>query len=164
MFNLNIWLSSNDSDIHDSAIFRVVFSKPGLVYNGYDWQAPYLKYGENGSTDDDSDPIITDLPIMLDADILSGVGYPAGVVDVELSNAADDNFSTGLLATLSIEVPESWGNLPDSIIIDVIPDTFADGFSVIPTTSGPSFTVNIPEPASLSLVALGSLCLWRRKN
>ena len=160
-FDLDIVLTSDGSDVHDSAIFQVVFSKPSLSYNSYTWYSPYL----NGTDDDDSTPIIGDLPLILDADTLSGAGYPAGVVDIELSNTADSDFVIGTLATLTLEVPSGWSTIPDSVLISIVPDTFADGFATIPTTAGQEFTLNIvPEPASLGLLAIGSLAAFRRKR
>jgi hypothetical protein len=84
---LTIDLDSNAGDEHVLSLFRVVFSSPGLIYESYAWaQPPYA----NGTPDDDSRPVIGELPVLLTAETLSGLGYADGVVDIELSNVTED--------------------------------------------------------------------------
>ncbi len=143
-FSLDLVLTSDGSDEHNSAIFRVVFSSGGLSYESYAWTAPYA----TGTTDDDSKPLIADLPTVLTADTLSGPGYPAGTVDIELSNVlASATFGTGTLATMTITVPASYSG-SNSVTISVAPDTFADGFTEINTIAGPSFKLTTVDPCA----------------
>ena len=101
-FQLDIELSSDASDQINSAILRLVFSDAGLQYNAYDWSDPF----EDGSITDDSTPGTPELPALIDADSLAGVGYPAGVVDVELSNVilTSSRFGSGVLISLTLVV------------------------------------------------------------
>ncbi len=138
-FNLDIRLETDNSDIHDSAIFRLVFSKPGLEYLSYYWSSPY----PNETDDDDSTPIISDLPIVIKADSLAGIGYPSNTVDIELSNSADTDFNSGLLVKLTLKVPESWQSIYEMMAVSIIPDTLADGFRVINSVSGSPMTLKI---------------------
>lgn len=164
--NLNLGLTSDSSDTHTSAIFRVVFSSPGLTYQSYLWQAPY----SNTSGDDDSTPRAEQLPVTLTADTLSGPSFPPGVVDVELSNVVESGtFGQGSLVTLTLGVPAGYTG-PDSITISAAPDTFANGFDEIVTTAGPPFTLTIvPEPSAAvlgcaALLALSGRSLHRRQR
>ena len=163
-FDLFIHLGSDASDQHNSAIFRVVFEHwstgqpvAGLSYEDYDWQTPYENRSE-GSFDDDSRPLDTDLPLLLDADTLSGPGYPTGSVDVELSNLlGGGHFGTGDLVKLKLGVPLQFAT-PYRIRIRVVPDTIADGFTIIPVAAGTDFLL-VPEPTGLLVLALGVLFL-----
>ena len=163
--DLDIHLTSDAADEHTSAIFSLVFSKPGLVYEGYAWTAPY----SNGTDDDDSKPLAGILPQTLDSDTLTGLGYPADTVDVELSNATNGGtvppagFGTGTVATVTLRVPADYSPVPDTITIGVDPDTLADGFNTVDTTPGPAFELTIlPEPASIALLAVGGLAMALR--
>lgn len=160
-FPLEIGLSSNASDAHNSSIFRVLFSSGGLTYNSYEWKTPYA----NGTTDDDSKPLNNTLPKLLAADTLTGVAYPAGVVDVELSNVIDSGtFGHGTLVTLTLGVPANYTG-PETVTISVVSDTIASGFTEVPTAVGSDFVLTItPEPASLWLLAFGGLGLMRSRR
>ncbi len=67
-FTLDFELTSDAGDVHDSAVLQVVFTEPGLIYEAYDWTAPYSPLY------DDSDPLSADLSVILDGDTLSGSG------------------------------------------------------------------------------------------
>lgn len=155
-------LTSDTSDVHNSAIFRVVFSHAGLRYLGYSWANPYL----NGTIDDDSKPLNGGLPLLLDASTLSGVGYPEDIVDVELSNVlpVGPNFGSGTIALLQLEVPADFTGASD-IEIAVVPDQIALNGDDLPTSSGGVLTLIIPSPASaLGLAGVGCLASARRRR
>lgn len=165
--DLDILLTTSAADEHTSAILRLVFSEPGLLYEGYTWAAPYA----NGTIDDDSKPLAGGLPLVLGADTLSGAGYPAGMVDVELSNVTDGGagppppFGVGVLVTVTLRVPAGYQPAPGTITIGVAPDTLASGFGVIDAAAGPGFELTVtPEPATLALLLAGGLALAIRRR
>jgi hypothetical protein len=145
-FDLDVVLTSNEADEHDSAIFRLVFSAPGLSYEGYTW----LEQHVNNTANDDSKPQYQMLPLRLDAATLAGNFYPTGVVDVELSNltGARAKFSSGTIVRISLSVPSDYVG-PTSVTISAVPDTFSDGFRSIQTTSGASLELSILATSGL---------------
>ncbi len=154
---VDVGLTSNTSDVHNSAIFRVVFSEPGIEYVGYTWRPPY------GTTFDASTPSAVSLPAILSATTLDGAAYPAGVADVELSNVTDSGvFSSGVIAQLLVRVPIGWSG-SGSVQVTVVPDTIANGFDVVPTTSGGALTLVIPTPGSMALALVGVVGALRRR-
>lgn len=151
-FGLDIVLASDAAEVHNSSIFRLVFSDSGLWYDRYAWSAPY----ETGSIFDDSSPFIDDLSVQIDALTLAGVGYETGVIDIELSNVVPSGgvFGDGLLVSLDFTVPADLA--PGSLFIDVAPDAFANGFGKIATTAGTTFELLIvPSPGGFGLILLG---------
>ena len=135
-FTVAVELSSNGMDQHNSAIFRVVFSDPGLVLEGYTWGAPY----ENGTVTDFSTPRLNTLPQLIDADT-----YDNGdsAVDMYMSNVNAAPFGIGTLLTLDVLVPADYAG-PNQVSLQVVPDTLSLGFPpAVPTISGPVFTVNM---------------------
>lgn len=161
-FALDLVLSTAANDKSNSAIFQVRFTEPGLMYEDYAWAAPYMDYDPLLPLDD-STPLLPDLPAEITPDLLSGPGYLPNLSDVELSNVLlSGTFGAGTLATLTLHVPENYGFV-GSIYVSAAPDTFANGFSVIPTTAGQVFElIVVPEPASVGLL-LGLLPLMRRR-
>lgn len=160
-FDLDVMLASDAGDVHNSAIFRVVFSEPGLVYESYSWSSPY----DTGSIFDDSAPFIDDVAVVLDALTLSGIGYPDGVVDVELSNvvAGGGVFGEGLLASLTLSVPRDFAT--GSFFISLMPDTIANGFDEIETTSRSAFElIVVPGPGGLAVITAGCACRVSRRK
>jgi hypothetical protein len=160
---LDAVLTSDAADVHDSAIFRMIFTMPGLTYPSYSWASPYT----NGPPYDDSTPILGDLPVTLDEDTLSGTGYPSGVVDIEMSNVLiGSTFGEGTLVSLDLTVPAGFG-YQGSLYIAASPDTFADGYTEISTTAGQVFElIVVPEPstcAALLAVTLGFALRSRRR-
>ncbi|MCA9309585.1 MAG: hypothetical protein KDA21_00130 [Phycisphaerales bacterium] len=160
-FQLDIELSSDASDQINSAILRLVFSDAGLQYNAYDWSDPF----EDGSITDDSTPGTPELPALIDADSLAGVGYPAGVVDVELSNVilTSSRFGSGVLISLTLTVPSDWAG-EDTVVISTIPDTLANGFNEVMATPGQAFTLVIPTPAASLLAGAAGWVVVRRRR
>lgn len=157
---VEVLLASDAMNTHNSAIYRVEFSSGGLEYMDYAWSAPYL----NSTIDDDSKPLRSQLPAILNVDTLSGVGYPAGVVDVELSNVlpAGGAFGSGLLTTLTIKVPSSYSG-PDAVLLSLVPDQVALNGIEIPTQAGTAFTIVIPGCGTACSLLCG-LMLTRRQR
>lgn len=150
-FTLDLELASDSGDTHDSAILQIIFTRPGLSYEAYTWGAPYT----NDPLYDDSTPDFAALPTLIDADTFVDPLNPS-LIDVELSNVLiGDDFGVGTLASLTLHVPDDYG-FQGALYIAVQPDTFADGFNVVPTTGGQVFELNIiPEPTMLALLLLG---------
>lgn len=158
---LQIAITADASETHNSAIFRVNFSAPGLRYMGYEWENPYL----NGSLDDDSKPLGGTLPVVLDDLLLSGVGYPAGVVDVEFSNVlpVGPNFGSGIIATLTLQVPDAYNGAPE-IQISLAPDQIALNGNDVSTRTGGFFTLVVPSPSVSAVFLVAASGLLNRKR
>lgn len=160
-FTVDLVLTSEDASEHISAIFRVEFSLPGLIYKSYEWNSPY----STGTVDDESVPKSLDLPIVLTADLVAGPGYPNDAVDLELSNVTDYGmFETGRIASLTLAVPSDAQDA--NVTVSVVPGVFDDGFSEVTAAPGNNLLVVIvPEPGGLALLAvLGTIVLsrWRK--
>lgn len=151
--NLDVMLSTRTGATHNSAIFRLVSSAPGLVYESYNWHAPYL----NGTVDDDSKPLRRDLPAALSAATLQGPGYPANAVDLELSNVTGDDgsFGAGKLVSVALRVPADYTG-PSTIEISAVPTALANGFDLEPTTAAGPFTLHVAPPPPAYSVSLSS--------
>lgn len=158
-FTLDLILTSDAGDEHLSSEFRLLFSQPGLTYLDYMWGVGYT----TGGIDDVSVPFIDNLPAIIDE---NSYGSPADI-DLYFSNLTDDGevFGEGVITSLTLMVPAEWEPVPDSIDIWVVPELFFDGFYAIPTTAGPTFTLNIvPVPATLCLFGGAALFARRRKR
>ncbi|MBL8745522.1 MAG: hypothetical protein JNK58_04105 [Phycisphaerae bacterium] len=161
---LQVAITADSSETHNSAIFRVLFSSAGLRYMGYSWSSPYL----NGTLDDDSKPLGGSLPVVLDDLTLTGVGYPAGVVDVELSNVlpVGPNFGSGIIARMTLQVPETYNGAPE-VQISLAPDEIALNGSTVSTRTGGFFNLIIPSPSVSAggfLVAASGLLNRKRRR
>lgn len=162
-FTLDVSIAADGSEQHNSSIFRVVFSMGGLRYLGYEWSSPYL----NGTIDDDSKPLDSSLPVVLGDLTLAGVGYPAGVVDVELSNVLPigPNFGSGIVVSLLLQVPEDYDGA-DEVLISLAPDQIALNGDEVSTRTGEAFTLVVPSGGwgALSTVVLCGLSARRRRG
>lgn len=160
---LDIAITADAAETHNSAVFRVEFSAPGLRYAGYEWESPYL----NGTLDDDSKPLGFSLPVLLDDLLLSGVGYPDNVVDIELSNVLPigPNFGSGMVAHLTIQVPEMFAGAPN-VLISLVPDQIALNGAEISTRTSGSFNLIIPSPSvsALFLVTVSGVLTRRGRR
>ena len=148
-FTIDVNVSSDAGDLFNSAIFRLEFSSPGLLYESYWWAAPF----STGSIFDQSKPGMGGLGTAITAATLAGPTYPAGIVDVELANAAVGSFSGGLLARLTVAIPEDFVAGP--LTVSVVPDTMAKGLLEVETVAGDGLTIQIlPIPAPATVAAL----------
>jgi hypothetical protein len=142
---LDLSLLTSAADRHNSAVLRLQFSAPGLIYKGYEWQTPY----RNGDDHDDSKPLRSGLPVLLEA---ASASEPDGGIEVELSNVVplgglETRFASGTFVKLTLEIPADY-NGPETVKIGVEPDVFADGFRAVRTTAGPVFNLKIaPSPS-----------------
>jgi hypothetical protein len=166
-FVLAISLAGDLDDVHTSAIFRTVFSASGLTLVGYSWSEPYITSG----IFDDSTPGAASLPLFLTAETLQGTGYPADTIDIEFSNVTGNGsapppaFSTGTLLTLMLRLDGDVATLPNQITIDLVPDTFANGFEQVEVMTGEAFEiVVVPAPATALLALVATLTMHRRRR
>lgn len=159
-FDLDIALTSGAADQSNSAVFRIVFSDPGLVLNSYTWKAPYTN---PLPVDDGSTPKLTALPVTLTSSTYATPGEP-GTIDINLDHVlSSGKFTSGPLLTLTLTVPANYSG-PGTISITPVPDTFADGFATVTTTGGPAFVLAVPEPSSLGVLLLVSVAALRRRR
>jgi hypothetical protein len=147
-FSLDIAITGAAGDRHQAAVFQVVFSFAGLEYDAYSWAEPYA----NGTLDDFSTPDDSMLPLLLDADSLSGPAFPTGVTDIDMQNVLPlgaPDFTSGRIVTLTLRVPADWSG-PDQVQISVIPDQFTRFVGgqefAVPATAGTPFTLVVPAP------------------
>jgi hypothetical protein len=158
-FVVDLVLTSGAGDLHNAAVFQVEFSEPGLIYTGYEWQAPYL----NGTLDDFSTPLASDLPQALTASTFNNPLRP-GVVDVDLQNVlpAGPDFGVGLLVRLFLTVPADYAGAPE-IEIRAVPDLLSLGFEDVPTSAGPALSIFVPGPGTL-MVSSGIMVAGLRRR
>ena len=158
-FTLDFLLSSDAADESFTATFEIIFSKSGLELKDYAWTSPY----DTGGSNDASTPAIGSL-----SEILSATTYgDASAVDIELSNALDTGkFADGTLLSMDIIIPSDFPLGDVTIGVGDSPEFFnANEFGLVPTSPGTDFTLTVtPEPATLSLLALGGLAMIRRRR
>ncbi len=166
-FDLDFILSSADPDVaHQKCVFDVLFEQPGLEYLSYSWQWPYV----TGSASDDSEPALADLPVVIDADTLSGPGHDPSDIDVRLANRTKDYelFTTGHLVTMTLKVPDDYA-FRGSMLITAVPITFLRKYYCHCwkeiCTEGEDFELTvIPEPATVVLLAAGGAVVAARRR
>ena len=135
-FTTVIALESSLPIIYNSALFRVVLTRPGIAVNAYQWADPF----ETGGPFDFSLPGMQ-LPQAVDADTLAGPTYPEGVLDVEFASFLPvGDRGTGTVVEVDFTIP---ANLApgETVFITAVPDTFAFGVLTIPTAAGTVLTV-----------------------
>jgi hypothetical protein len=123
-FDLEVTLSSDTADRHDSAVLQIVFSASGLVLQDYQWSAPYATGGE----DDISFPAHSTLPVAIEAKTATGSALPAEAVDLFLSNliSVPGSFGTGSILRLRLLAPATYVG-PEDLILSLGEVTLAEG-------------------------------------
>ncbi len=133
---------------HDSFVFDVTFSAPGLFYASYDLDPTAFSTGEG---EDYSIPAISEL-LADPAYRITAASYtppfPSNDVDIHFDALtaldADGNpfvFETGVLVRIDLSVPPGFQG--GDILIEVVPETFALGFEVVDTAPGSPFTLSV---------------------
>lgn len=160
---IDLVLTRSASEVHNSSIFRVTFSSPGLMYLNYGWKSPYL----DDTIDDFSTPVIASLPTILDSTVLSRPGDPLGIVDIELSNVTPfgTTFAEGIIASLTFMFPVGYSGA-ETILIGVEPDTFQFGTQPpIETTAGAPLEFRlVPVPGAAGIFLLSMVQANRRRR
>lgn len=133
-FSIDVVLEAPEGVTHNSSLFSLIFTQPGLIFESYSWAAPY----ENETVFDFSSPLWSELP----QPVVPGLN-PGPASEVMLSNVvASGWFGSGVLVTLSLRVPGDWTE-QSGIGIAVIPDSFADGFEMIEVVGGDGVLVSV---------------------
>ncbi len=157
--SLDLVAVSDGDDNSNSFTLPVRFDAPGLQYDGYEFPGIW-------ATATDFTPAFGFLGYVLPPTIL---GDMTGWAATEATGA---QHTSGPLVTFGLTVPADWfgrsGN-PGSVTIttgDHIPglEGINDGFDEVPSIAGAPFTLNIPEPATLALLAIGGLAVVRRRK
>ena len=161
-FSLTIDLDATEGEVHNSVIFSMLFSEPGLILTNYAWSAPY----GTGDLFDDSSPDVADLPAVVDGDTVAGPGFPEGANDLSFSNVLiGDTFSEGDLLTLDFMVPANFG-FEGTLFIAASPDTIANGFNEFDFDGGTVYQLQvfIPGAPTAALFAAVGLSTTRRRR
>lgn len=151
-----------NADQFNSAIVRVRFSQAGVVLNSVSWGAPFV----NDLPWNDSTPSASQLPLAIVPGTYVEPVADIGDSDIQLSNVVptpSGRFTTGVLASLSLTIPSS---VPaGQLLIEVLPDTLANGFNEITTSGGPRLLlVIVPAPGTAGALALAGLLASRRRR
>lgn len=130
--NITVSLDGADTDIYTSAVFRVVFTSPGLVLDDYLFAAPF----ETGTFLDGSLPGVKSLPLSIQDDTLSGPTWPIETADLLFDNfLISDLASPGDLLELSVSIPSDFP-VGESVFVAVVPREIADGGELIDASTG----------------------------
>lgn len=152
-FSGAVVLSGPANTRNDSAVFRLVFSEPGLVYGPgwYQWGAPYVTNGPDDFT----------LPGPLSSGVLGPGSYndPAhpGQTDAGFENVTPnfgDYFLTGQLVRFTLQVP---ANSSATVIeIAFANGSFTNGAQSVGVANGASLLITVvPSPATAVAGVLG---------
>jgi len=163
-FTVNFALTSDAvgpaQDRHNSVVFRVAFSRPGVIITGFTWGAPY-------TTGADAFPTTGSLPLaVMPTTYILPIG-DIGENDIEFSNVIPTptgRFGVGTILSLNLRLPADYE--VGQLFVSAVPDTFADGFTEIPSVAGLRLLmVVVPAPsASAGLVLAGALAFRRKRR
>ncbi len=145
-----------------SVIFDVGFTQDDLLYEGYEWKSPYDTEGaydwSQPSSNDENWASGTPIPAWTP----STTQDPA-IPSVHFENFLDSGYFTeGALLSLTVTIPPdaTW----NSVQIFPLTDTFMGDAGEVATRNGNPAIVYLPEPASMSLLAIGGLAMLRRRR
>ena len=80
--DISITMDGDASDFYTSAVFRVIFTAPGMVLEDYVFATPF----DTGTFLDGSLPGVKSLPVSIEYDTLEGSGYPLKTADLLFDN------------------------------------------------------------------------------
>jgi hypothetical protein len=161
-FSGAVLLQASPGDRFDFALFRLVFSEPGLSFSSgwSQWSSPFT----TGGLDDFSTPSSNSAGI-IDANSYLDVLAP-GVVDVSFENLTDnfgDYFFTGMLVSFTLTVPSDFQ--PSAFTVAFAPEIFSDGTETVAVSAGSSLAVTVvPAPASALAMLIAACGMSRRRR
>lgn len=161
-FSGAVLLQASPGDQFDFALFRLVFSEPGLSFaSGWSqWSSPFT----TGGLDDFSTPSSNSAGI-IDANSYLDVLAP-GVVDVSFENLTDnfgDYFFNGMVVSFALTVPSDFQ--PSAFTVAFAPEIFTDGTETVAASVGSSLAVTVvPAPAGCVVLLAGAVGLRRRRG
>jgi hypothetical protein len=149
-FKLGIVLTSDAQDELTSAIFDLGLSDPTLTWNRYEWGGPFV----TGAGDD-----FSDMRFGAPGDQVGPIPYFENFISAGY-------FGEGVLVELELQVPADFleghgGERQVEIIL--WPDTIAGDAGDIEAVGG-IFTLVVPEPATIGLLAVGAVGLVLRRR
>jgi hypothetical protein len=165
-FSVLVQLEGLAADVHNSCIFSLLLTAPGLEIRGYEWVMPY----EMVSPYEYSNPGAAALPAVITPDLFVRPDAPE-LNDVEFSNVVDPDSGTstaapGVILTATFAVPMDYRG-PQHVYLFAVPETFANGFDVVPTQIGRGVALNIIVPgpaAAMPGLVLGAGVWCRRRR
>jgi hypothetical protein len=161
-FSGAVLLQGSPGDRFDFALFRLVFSEPGLSFSSgwSQWSSPFT----TGGLDDFSTPRSNSAGI-IDANSYLDVLAP-GVFDVSFENLTDnfgDYFFTGMLVSFTLTVPSNFQ--PSTFTVAFVPEIFSDGIEMVGVSAGSSLSVTVvPAPTGCVLLLAGAVGVRRRRG
>lgn len=154
-FTIDFLLTSDANDVCTSAVLEVGFSRDGLRFDSYAWGSPF----ETGGWADGSDPSPEMGPLLNSGDLISGNVYFDNFVET-------GEYSTGVLLALTLTIPSDFPAV-GSVAINVLPHPdlwFENDSGPVSARRGTDLIVQVPEPATMSLLVLGALALMRPRR
>lgn len=145
---ITVNLDADPSEVFSSAVFRVVFTMPGLILDDYLFAAPF----ETGTFLDGSLPGVKGLPLSIQENTLEGPTWPIETADLLFDNfLITDLASPGELLELEISVPADFP-VGESLFVAVVPEEIADGFEVLESSTGTvvELTIDDSRPADFN--------------
>lgn len=146
----------------DFALFKLVFTEPGLTYSAgwSQWTPPFT----SGGFDDFSTPSSSSSGLIT-ASTFNDVLAP-GVIDVSFENLTDnfgDYFFAGTIVNFTLSLPADF--TPRSFVVSFVPDTFADGAIDVTATAGSPLHVSVvPAPGTELAMGIAAIVTFRRRR
>ncbi len=147
-FTVHVEVEGDPSTLFSSVVFRLVSSVPGLVIEDYRFASPF----ETGTWLDGSLPGIGSLPAPWDESMLEGDSWPDQVSDALFDNFLIVDLATpGALLEVDVLVPLKFP-VGESLVIAAFVEEIADGFEIVPATTGEMLLVDVmpARPADLN--------------
>ncbi|MEM7621784.1 MAG: hypothetical protein AAF235_01110 [Planctomycetota bacterium] len=169
-FSFQVTLTTPNAEQFDTAVFRLSFTEPGLVYGAdwYDWQAPFA----DGGTFDFTEPPPS-AGSVITVDTFTDAVDPLAI-DVRFENLLEtfgDLAGGGHLATATFTVPLDFpvpAGGETTLFVRALPELFFNGVEteVLDVEEGAFLRlVVVPAPGAFSLAAVAAaICARRRRR
>lgn len=144
-FTARVSTASASGVMLNSALLRVMLTRPGIVLENYQWAPPFQTGGFT-----DFSLLDLELPLAVEESTLSGPNYPVGISDVEFGNfLLAGDAPLGTLLTVSLRVPHDVPPGTEFLVI-AVPDSLALGFTVYAAQPRFILTVRVVQRPDLS--------------